>query len=371
MGYSKINSEIEDKALLKCMMGLENSVIELPKVIDQTLDILSDNSALREAISESNRIALCKMCKGIAEKMISICTEEYITSIERDAEYSMKNIYYIEASKGERIATKREVESGVEGLVAKKVYPAGEKAHRMLCTIAWILTGKWQWVYKIGNKIEFSKDGKIETPVSSMIWMMANDTNEAISYIGTNEYKKARKIVAKFRKTASKVYKESAEDEVKATISKEQLVSDILNKFPKGSNEEDIRKAIAKALAYRKNPKVLKPTDIAFMREQHRVYGEHIDKYAMAEEKVEIQNIIDMCEELEKKRYSKVIDPEHFAYKIIATAKANKFERLSSKQIKIIQDAYAMIAVNAEENTGKEDSNDVDDYSGISDILEL
>lgn len=378
MSYDEVNKLIEtDEKLKKFMVGTECSVLRLPVLITETLEMLADDSPLRGMITDTNKVALCKMCRSIHMKLASITMFEDDKKIKALCDYSKKDIYYIEALNGNRIATKKEVEDGVEGLYAKPTYVAGEKAADMLHVIMWIISGDARYLYRNGDtSIKFSEDGNVSTPVYTLIYRYAEKITQATEYYDSDEYKKAVKIIQKFQKTASKLYKDVESDEVTAPISKEQLVRDILDRFPRGSSNANYRKAVSLALAYERNKKWVTPAGIAFMREQHRLYGETLGEDESTDSTSD--RIEEMCNELERLRYSKLIDPNSFAYKIISTIKKKRYKNVSSKQKDIIIEAYNKVkgkdekddstSVNEIENTESEEDQG---YGGISNILEL
>ena len=378
MSYDGVNKLIEsDEKLHKFMIGTEGSVLRLPVLITETLEMLADDSPLRSVITDANKVALCKMCRSVHTKLASITMFDDDKKIKALCDYSKKDIYYIEALNGNRIATKREVEDGVEGLYAKPTYVAGEKASNMLHVIMWIISGDARYLYRNGDtNIQFGEDGKVSTPVYTLIYRYAEKITQATEYYDSDEYKKAVKIIQKFQKTASKLYKDIESDEVTAPISKEQLVKDILDRFPRGSSNSNYRKAVSLALAYERNKRWVTPAGIAFMREQHRLYGETLGDYESADSTSD--RIEEMCNELERLRYSKMIDPNHFVYKIIATIKKKRYKNVSSKQKDIIIEAYNKVKGKDENDDAtsideidKTENEEDQGYGGISNILEL
>lgn len=379
MSYDGVNKLIEaDEKLHEFMVGTEGSVLRLPVLITETLEMLADDSPLRGVITDANKVALCKMCRSVHTKLASITMFDDDKKIKALCDYSKKDIYYIEALNGNRIATKREVEDGVEGLYAKPTYVAGEKASDMLHIIMWIISGDARYLYRNGDTdvIKFSEDGKVSTPVYTLIYRYAEKITQATEYYDSDEYKKAVKIIQKFQKTASKLYKDIESDEVTAPISKEQLVKDILDRFPRGSSNSNYRKAVSLALAYERSKRWVKPAGIAFMREQHRLYGETLGDYESTDSTSD--RIEEMCNELERLRYSKMIDPNHFVYKIIATIKKKRYKNVSSKQTDIIIEAYNKVKGKDENDDAtsideidKTENEEDQGYGGISNILEL
>lgn len=378
MSYDCVNKLTEaDEKLHKFMVGTEGSVLRLPVLITETLEMLADDSPLRSVITDANKVALCKMCRSVHTKLASITMFDDDKKIKALCNYSKKDIYYIEALNGNRIATKREVEDGVEGLYAKPTYVAGEKASDMLHVIMWIISGDARYLYRNGDtNIQFGEDGKVSTPVYTLIYRYAEKITQATEYYDSDEYKKAVKIIQKFQKTASKLYKDIESDEVTAPISKEQLVKDILDRFPRGSSNSNYRKAVSLALAYERNKRWVTPAGIAFMREQHRLYGETIGDDENTDSTSD--RIEEMCNELERLRYSKMIDPNAFVYKIISTIKKKRYKNVSSKQTDIIIEAYNKVK-GKDENDDATSVNEIDKteneedqgYGGISNILEL
>lgn len=369
MTFSNINDVIkEDKELLKFMQGIENSTIKLPSLVENTLEMISDGSTFIGIIKDSNKIALCKMCVNIVKKFSSIEAYGESDKIKTACLYSKTGIYFIDSIEGTRIATKNEVKNGVTGLYIKTEYPAGEKASKLLHVITWILCGEYRYLYYAGYDIKYNKDRQVTTSLYDVIVMTANDINEALDWYDTEEYRKARRILEKFTKSYKRMYADSASDEIREVLSVEQIVKDITSKFPYKSEDKDYRRAMALAIEYSERGKKIKPTDIAFMRKQHKRFGE--DRGNNEDKASAI--IEDMCKQIiEAKKEGKLTGKE-FAFKIIDTMRATGRYSGTEKQINILRETIDKIN-KGEDKDDEENGADLDknNYSGIGDILEI
>lgn len=375
MGYSHINKLLEDdKELKKLMHSLENAKVENIYIVKEILSILEDDSPYLGMLSDSNKKALCRLCRSASQTFIGEQLEDN-SKLMRLYKYSMVYVYYMDATCGKRRATKGEIENGADGIYKEIVYPAGKDIAVAMNVIMWLVYGYTYCIRNIGYKLVYSDDGEVMTPTYAIITMTADEINKAIEIYGSERYEKALKMLEKYRKGISSIYTEHADDEVVPKISKKQIIKDVLDRFPRGSSDKDYRKAISLALRNDKRP--LKPDEVAFLRLQYdRLKEEKADTEATNTARAD-DRLIKICDELELRRYSKGMSSNHFAYTIIASLKQNSFRKCSHKQLSIIMDAYKILHpdtdsnINAVEDTDDSTVNSIDDYSGIGDILEI
>lgn len=363
MSYESINSKIADEKLLKSMVGIENSNIKVAYLLDATLEILSDNSSYLNIISERNKIALCNLCIKVASTLAGASAFKKDTEIKKACEYSMKKIYYTEAPNGKRIATKGEINNGVTELTVDVTYPAGEDVHRKLNTLGWILFGDVRYIYALGFKVKYNDRKEVVTPTYDIIAALATDINSALEWYSTMQFDKALKIIQKFSKAYKNIYIDSVQDEIKESISVEQITKDILDRFPKGSNNIEYRRAIAISLKYR-NKNKLTPMEIKFIREQHRDFN--VETSTDNESNNEIKII---CNNILKAVNNGEIKEEELGVKIAKGLVDSQKWRVSTKQLSVITKLNDKI--NKPKNEDSSEDIDSDDYSGIGDILEI
>lgn len=363
MSYESINSVITDEKLLKSMIGIENSNIKVAYLVDATLMLLSDNSSYINIISEKNKVALCNLCINVTSTLAGASAFKKDIDIKKACEYSMKKVYYTDAPNGKRIATKGEINDGITELIMDTTYPAGIDAHRKLNTLAWILFGDIKYVYALGFKVKYNDKREVITPTYDIIAALAADINQSLEWYSTMQFDKALKIIQKFSKAYRKIYIDSVQDEIKESISIEQVTKDILDRFPRGSNNVNYRRAIAISLKYRNKSK-LTPMEMKFIREQHRDFNIEIETDNEGSNEVKL-----ICNTIIKAASDGIIKEGELGLKIARSLVDSQRWRVSTKQLNVLTNLSNRINKPKENNSSE--NIDSDDYSGIGDILEI
>lgn len=379
MGYEKINGIISDNGELEeTIRSIEESVMEHPYLVAETLKIISDGSVFWKYISDKNMHSLCNMVHTFMKKMYA----GYAVGDKFDADikYGKVTKYYVETANGKRDATSSEVKSCVSELYAEELYPAGEENYKLFCLSCWAFTGN-RWAYKqAGYELKYSIDGNVITTTYEMIKNSANMINRMMEWYESEEFKRARRFIKEIKARGPQKYAEYAFDEIRETLTIKQVAEDIIRRFPRNSDDEGYRKALGCALKIRKDgynkskrSYNADPIDIAFMRRQ---YARYIEYRKTAGIEIEDNSVlVEMCNELEVKRYSGEIDSSHFAYKIISTIKANGYSRCSSNQYRIIKEAYEKLHVDDVEDKSTtvisdEEVSSIEEYECLSDVLD-
>lgn len=383
MGYSKLFSLIDDRQDIKSIiMNLSSFGSEQPYLVSETLNMLSNESIIRNIIPDKDQIALACMLRLYFNDCWAMYSDvnKYIGL----AKYSRLDSYSIESDKGLRPATESEIRQGVMGLQCKEVYPAGEEFDKTLNLLLWTMTGNTFYFRRAGFKNNFDTNGKITDNLYQMIYQCSNELNNMFKFIADkNKYNKCIKIIEKYKKSNGIKYASYASDEIKENMSIKQLMNNIKINLPRHSSDENIRKAIA--LYIKSQKKQLTPMEISYLR---GVYSYYINNRERINIKTSNENKKNSDSELKKKceilineRYRGKIDSNHFAYRIIDTLSKYDYSRCSVNQYRVIEDALRIIhntnenkeIIMNEERARQEvniiSDDDLDSYESISDFI--
>ncbi len=331
--------------------NISSGNIGIPYLLDETLKMLDDDSPMYCAISDDNKLALCRMMQTYFNDCWAIYIEN--EDFNKLLDFGKIETYKIEAYEGLRYATVNEIENGVKGLIGEDVYPAGEECYKKLCLLNWTFNGRSYYFRQAGYKLDYTEDGKVATPLYTMIQMCAKDLVEIFNWVQTDDYTKAIKKIEKMKKNKGYKYSNYERDEVVEDITIKQLIYNITHVFPKNSDNRDYRKALALSIKA-KNGTKLKPLEISELR---TIYEKHaLDVNSRNQENVEANDKLRKeCEELLANRKSGKINPDHFAFTIIETLKKGNYKRCSAKQYSFIKEALGII-----NNTPENETNEVD-----------
>lgn len=367
MAHNKLFKLIEDDNKLTAIVSnLSSTNIEQPYIIQNTIDILGDTSPFFNFISDSNKRALCIMLSQYVNNCYSIYIED--KQLNKILEYGKIKIYSVNASNGLRKATTNEIAQGVRGLIGEDMYIAGEEEYKKICLLQWTFTGVSYFFRQAGFRLSYSPNGAVENSFYDMIQMSALQIKELFEWLeDRRNYDNAIKQMKKLKSKHGYKYATYASDEITEDITIKQLIYNIHKTFPVHSTNNDYRRALALSIKAEKGTK-LEPLDISFLRETY-------DKYAMdqlRDKKVdmeEVEGLREKCETLLKNRYSGLINPNHFAYKIISSLKRIKYTKCSPKQYAIIDSALATL--NGVEEPEEQEPVKIIDDSDIDNTLEL
>ena len=334
MGYDSIMALMKksDKCKAEDINVIDNLAsgkFDVPYIIDETMMLLDDSYQLYNMIPDVNKIALCKMIKRYTDNCLKLFMEGE-NKLAELCKYGKLIDYRVVTAEGERKATEKEVEAGVEQLIGKEVYPVGEEIYKKLCLLTWTIEGNIKWYKLAGYTVEYSNND-VKTTFLEMIMQSANELNEAMKWCGTDEYNKAERILNKTKKKKGIGLLGYAKDEIKEDISVNQLTRNIVKIFPRSSSNKDYRKALALALKATKNNVRLHPLEITYLRKQYKAYA--LDKSYRDNERHENESnkneeLEAKCEELLRERYKGVVDSNDFAFKIIETVKKSGYTRI-------------------------------------------
>lgn len=341
MGYNKLFELLKDDIKLKSFVSnLSGGNMEVPYIMTKTFELLEDDSVMFNHISDSNKVALCKML----DMYFNDCFYIYIEDVAFDKllNYGCIEVYKIDAANGLRYATVNEVAQGVRGLIGEKVYPAGEKEYQYLCLLYWTFVGKPYYFRQAGYKLEYDDNGKVITSFYEMIQMCAQQLKDMFDWISVrNDYESAIKKIQKMKKNKGYKYATFEKDEIVEDITIKQLIYNVYKVFPRNSDNIEYRRALALAIKNYKNHVQLSPLEISSLRD---IYEKHaLDRNAGKEQNVD-EDLKNKCEVILREKYSGKIKSNHFAYTIIDTLRKSNYTKCSMKQHAIIDDAYSIVA---------------------------
>ena len=336
----------DDVKITSFIKNMSSGYMELPYIMEQTLDMLSDDSPMYNIITDSNKKALCIML----DQYFTSCYDLYMDDIAFDKllKFGCIEVYKVEAANGLRYATTNEVAQGVKGLIGENIYPAGEKEYKFLCLLYWSFTGKQYYFRQAGYKLDYDDTGKVKQVFYELVQMCAYQLKEMFEWISVKDnVDKAIRKIEKMKKHNGYKYATYEKDEITEDITIKQLIYNIYKVFPRNSTNIEYRRALALALKSYKNKQPLTPLEVSMLRD---IYDKHaLDMNRGAKRPCDVDESLQSdCELLLKERYSGKINSNHFAYVIIETLKKNNYTRCSVKQESIIKDALKLIKKDTE-----------------------
>jgi hypothetical protein len=335
MTFTKLEKLLgDDVQLSNLVLNISLGKFETPYLMNQTVDLLSDESPFCNIISDDNKVSLVKMLRSYFNSCWGVYVDDL--KLENFLKSGKMEIYKVEARNGLRYATVNEIAQGVMNLVSEYVYPAGEASYRMLSLLQWTFNGSNYWFQQAGYKLTYTGNTANET-LYQKIQLCKDQLNDLLTWVTTPEFEASIKIIKKM-KTKGFKYASYEKDEIEESISIKQLVYNIDKTFPRNSNNIDYRRAIALVIKAKQNFKNLSPMDVSFLR---NVYQK---KALERNEKPQVnEQLKEECEYLLQKRFSGGIDQNHFAYKIVDTLRSKGYIYCSNKQYTIIQQALAQL----------------------------
>lgn len=181
-------------------------------------------SEMREKImtedDELNRLMLAARLVSFTELYNGLTDYGKCQRMEAMAEASMKEVYYVHAKNGDRLATKNEKKQLVDGIYKQEVFYLPKEKREKLLYFTWAVTGKTHWINKFtswGNDVQVS---------SEIAWL---EIEKSIQYLRSAEFLKVD--VLELKKGFKEIkYLDSAEDEIidKSNADKIKIV---YNKF--------------------------------------------------------------------------------------------------------------------------------------------
>ena len=331
------NAQLEDgEQLIKIMRGLDNESSSI-WLIDEIADMLKDWSPLFSMITDKNKIALVRLIRNLFPLIVSRGMGELVH--DKVIEFAFEDIAYINDGTEERIATKKEYEQGVKGLICKRKWNIDEEDYKSLRLLTWILDGKSYDFTGAGYKLTF-KDSNVPTETTyEMIYIAAERINNIKDLL--ERYEDLVTRLKNYKKKGRMKYPAYSRYEVVEDYTVKQLLNNIDISFKRGSKDENYRRALSLVINAKRG-KTLTPFEISFLR---TTYERHAADLSEAKDKVEDiaeedNKVKKMCMELLDAKRRNAVDKKEFGFKIIDSLARNNFTKCSEKQFKIIDDLY-------------------------------
>lgn len=365
--------------LSNCITMVENKW-EIPYLISETVELLSDGHVIGNLVSDDNKISLVKMLRTYFKMFYTEYND--VNKLATLNKFSHVKSYWVEAANGERMATVNEIEECVTGIYTKDVYIAGEEFHKLLSLLLWTMTGNTYYYRHAGFKNNYS-EGKVIDTFYQMISNSASMLMQIFEKYGKHYWITCIDEVTKFKRRKGIRYAEYAEDEIREDVSIKQVFFVLNKQLNKNTCKDEAmyKRGIALILKVKNtfgNQKAISVTDKAYLREVLKECAKNIKDNKQEEEtnkesteKEETNEVMNMAKILRQKRYSGLIDKDAFVYKIIDTLDKYKFSKYSAKQYGIIKEAYDKVCTDDKESQSVEDTElqYEDDDETLSDFI--
>ena len=331
----------ENNELLNVFNSIVNN-ISGSKLLSDIILFLDDDNVLLKNISDKNKVSLVSLMK----LYYIACGDTFIVDSKLDklVAVAKQEIYSIDAKSGIRIATKSEVDNGVNGLImAEKCFLSNEK-YKLLNLLLWTITGRLSYFKQAGFEYNYDKEiGLIDT-VYDLIVRSGAALKDMINWVSNKkEFNLDTNILKQALKNGSYKYPEYAADEIRADISVKQLLFYLTKNLPRRSENQKYKDALYLVLKEQSNKYFkLTPGNISFMRS---IYSELVSGEVKATRIDTCENIAlkEECDCIILGRSSGIIKENHFALKIISTLQKYNYGRCTKKQYEIIKEATKLI----------------------------
>lgn len=374
--YSRIERILgENKGLQTSFVAINNKT-EHCKLLEDLYLFLDDVNPLSKSIQDNKIVEIVEFIKAFYLK----CGNTFLFE-EEDYEKifngAKRVIYGINAPLGFRIATQKEVDYGVIGLVQKEEYLISEDKYKLLALLNWTLTGRLRYYKLAGYEYNYDTNSGLVDTIYELIERSYGSMIYMLEWVGGATFDAEIKALKKVIKGSKYKYPEYAEDEVTTTITPKQIVYYLEKNLPRNSSNINYRRAIAIILSGRNDASKLDPVAISFLR---GVYEELTTGMAnlvgtgRVEELIENNPIKDKCLELLKARDAGYIEKGEFVFKIVDTLVRCNFNKCSRKQLDIIDKAIKTVKDNKEKvdgNTEEENNLDIMADTFVDNILDM
>lgn len=338
MKFDILTKMLYDTSDITLLKNIANDKLDKPILLDKILTILSDDGQYIVHIGKDKALSLFRLAK----EYFNSCWSSYLDSsmggvrLDRLIEYATREIYYIEAPDGIRIATTNEVNDGAEQLVRTTVTDLDEEVLQYLNLLLWTFTGHLRY-YKAAGLSYTYIDGKLDETDYQLIYRAGQKLRGMIDWINiSGNYERAIATLKISKRSFKYNYPTFARDEIRAEIPVKQIQYLCKLNIPgKGATETQ---AEVKKILFKMEKSKYKPTpyDISLMR---KAYSE-IQQGIVKEPDYSLNNDIEeLCTKLKNGVTSNVLKPDHFAMKIVSTIE--KTGRCSEKQLSILKSAEA------------------------------
>lgn len=354
MSFNKLFKTITDSGLQQFVESMESNRDSVPYLIRSILDLLCDKSLYYGAITDENKLAFVYLMRLYYNTCFSIYLDNI--NFSNILKYGKIEIYKVEAANGLRYATVKEVENGVEGLIAEYIYPGGKTEFQHLALLGWTFTGEHRAIRSFGYKLKYNNDSDVVTSDLEIILNNADALKAMMDWVADGDkMNKSIRCINKMKRNNGYKYATCEKDEIVENISIKQLLKIIEQMFPRNSKDKEYRKALAMVVKTHTANRRLTPLEISELRRIYKKFAMET-KSAQPENSDKNNKIRKQCEEILAARDKGILDGSMFVFKIISTLESNNYSRCSIKQYSFIEDAYNKIANEAveENNTQSE-----------------
>ena len=343
--YDIIYDNLKDLAGILRLVVMLSSDEKTEYIIRESLFWLSDSSPL----SVEQKSGLLKMLN----MYYKYCYDSDIATKYKLLQYGKIEVYKVSSTNGLRSATKSEIEQGVRGIIPEYIYPVEQSTYELLALYYWTVTGISYYYKQSGLSISYDKDGKVKETYYELVNNSSGKLLEMMKLVGdTSRTSKIVKILGKYKKNKGYTYSSFEPDEIHEDISPKQIIYNIDTMFPRGSNNNNYRKALSIVIKIKNGYKPT-PYEISTLREIYDEFsksnGDRI-KYTETDE-----NLKKECEAIIKARNDGKINPAKYVFKIIESLSKYQYTKCSDKQYAIIKEALDIIGYF---NTEVEDTSD-------------
>ena len=266
MGFSLLRAFARSDEEAKKIDAILSSNIDKPVLMTNILDIVEDESYYSMNLASDKLQALYRLLIAYYDSCFALYVDYCISSpkLENLLECNEYIVYHVSAENGNRVATKSEVENGVEELEPDISKAVDDNTMRCLNVLMWTFTGMLRYYRSAGLECTY-KNGELQESNYQLILRAGHALKELVEWAGTDgNYHSAIESLKAFKRKKPYKYPVYADDEIEPDISVKQLEYICSNKIL-GGGLTDNQKYVVSVLRKAKNKKLnykLKPIDI-------------------------------------------------------------------------------------------------------------
>lgn len=321
----------------KCFVeNIASSSVNRPALIDKILNILDDEMPYIRNMATDKAKALFRLLLEYYNKCfgyyIDFCIEK--PRLDELMEYSIKTVYKVQASNGIRIATVKEVESGVAELIPEDKHVLSEDEESAIYMLLWTFTGMLRYYKAAGLNYTYIDNELVETDYQ-LILRAGDKLRSMVDLLSdTNRYNKVVNTLKLSKKTFKYPYPAFADDEIHPDISAKQVFFICKTQIVgKGLTEnQQMAKRIVTRLNKGGKETEMKPYEVAIMR---RAYAE-IQRGEVVDTMSQLDPIIkELCDKIEAGKKSGLLTASDIGVKIVGTIQ--KTGRCTARQLEFLR----------------------------------
>lgn len=371
MGYRILEGLLTDTSDITLLTNLSNDKMDKPELLNKIMAILDDKSPYIQHIESSKILSLFRMAKEYFNTCWSIYLDTSLGGIGLDklVQYSESTVYWVYAPNGERVATEKEVENGVEQLNPKVTYVFEEEVLSSIYMLLWTFSGHLRYYKKSGLSFTYTGD-KLDDTDYQLVCKAGQKIRGMIDWVSIKgNYERAIAVLKLAKKNSKYKYPSFATDEIAVDMSTKQVLYVCkTNIIGRGSTQNQIE---AKKTMFKMEKNKYKPTpyDISVMRKACSEIKDGLVENPVALLDKETQYI---CDRLAIGLKEGMIDKSAFVFKIVGTIQ--KTGKCSEKQLGILKEAEEkmnkqIVSTAKSENKNKKDTEVLDE--SMEELLRL